>query len=62
MYKRKNYHNKEPILVDCANEDLLHIDENVSDTESIYSITRYQDLADIETNDTDSEDNALIAY
>ena len=42
--KRKNYHNKESILVECVNEDLLHVDEYVSDTESIYSIISSQDL------------------
>ena len=39
--KRKHYHNKESILIDCVNEDLLHIDEYVSDTESIYSVISY---------------------
>ena len=35
--KRKNYHDKESILIDCVNENLLHIDAYVSDTESIYN-------------------------
>ena len=47
--KGKNYHNKESILVDCVNRDLLHGDEYVSDTESIYSLISYQDPNDIDT-------------
>ena len=39
--KRKNYHNKGSILVECVNKDLLHVDEHVSDTESINSIISY---------------------
>ena len=39
--KRKSYHNKKSLLVEWVNEDLLHVDEYVSDIESIYSIIRY---------------------
>ena len=46
--KRKYYHNKESILVECVNEDLLHVDEYISDTESIYSIISYEDPNEIE--------------
>ena len=42
--KRKIYHNKESILVECVNEDLLLVDEYVSDAESICSIISYQNL------------------
>ena len=58
--KRKNYHNKESILIDCVNEDLLHVDEYVSDTESIYSIISYQDPNDIQVSDQDSDDDQFI--
>ena len=58
--KRKNYHNKESILIDCVNEDLLHVDEYVSDTKSIYSIISYQDPNDIQVSDQDSDDDQFI--
>ena len=58
--KRKNYHNKESILVECVNEDLLLVDEYVSDTESIYSIISYDDPNEIEEHDSDSENDDLI--
>ena len=51
--KRKNYHNKESILVECVNEDLLHVDEYVTDTESIYSIISYEDSNETEELESD---------
>ena len=58
--KRKNYHNKESILVERINENLLHVDEYVSDAESIYSIISYQDPDEIEKMDSDSDNNEFI--
>ena len=55
--KRKNYHNKESVLIDCVNEDLLHIDEYLSDTESIYSIISYIDPNELEEIGIDNEEN-----
>ena len=65
--KRKNYHNKESVLIDCVNEDLLHIDEYVSDAESIYSIISYIDpnkLEDIvsDTKEDEFVDNILESF
>ena len=47
-------------MIDCVNEDLLHVDEYVSDTESIYSIISYQDPNDIQVSDQDSDDDQFI--
>ena len=58
--KRKNYHNKEAILIECVNEDLLHVDEYISDTESIYSIISYQDTKEIKETDSDIKNNEFI--
>ena len=58
--KRKNHHNKESILVDCVKEDLLHVDEYISDTENIYSIISYQDPNDKGEIETDSDNNEFI--
>ena len=58
--KTKNYHNKESILVECVNEDLLHADEYASDTENIHSIISYQDPNEIEEIDSDSDNNEFI--
>ena len=58
--KKKFYQNNELILVECINEDLLHVDEYVSDTESIYSIISYQDPDEIEEIDSDSDNNVFI--
>ena len=58
--KRKNYHNKKSILVEYVNEDLLYINEYVSDTKSIYSIISYQDSSEIEEIDSDSDNNEFI--
>ena len=58
--KRKNYHNKKAILIDCVNEVLLHVDEYVSDTKSIYSIISYQDTNEIEEIDSDTESTEFI--
>ena len=53
--KRKYYHNKESILVECVNEDLLHVDKYVSETENIYSIISYEDPNEIEEVDSESK-------
>ena len=58
--KRKNHHNKKFVLMDCDNEDLLHIDEYVSDTESIYSIISYVDPNELEEVESDNEENEFI--
>ena len=58
--KRKNYHNKKSILIDCVNADHLHVDEYVSDTESIYSIISYQNPNDLQVSDQDSDDDQFI--
>ena len=58
--KRKNYHNKESVLIDCVNEDLLHIDEYVSDTESIYSIVSYIDPNEFEDTISDIENDEFV--
>ena len=58
--KLKNYHNKESVLIDCVNEDLLHIDEYVSDTESIYSIISYIDPNELEDIVSDTEEDEFV--
>ena len=58
--KRKNYHNKESVLIDCVNEDVLHIDEYFSDTESIYSIINYIDPNELEERVSDNEENEFV--
>ena len=58
--KRKNCHNKESLLIDCVNENLLHIDEYVSDTESIYSIISYIDPNELEEIVSDNEENEFV--
>ena len=57
--KRKNYHNKEAVLIECVN-DLLHVDEYVSDTKNIYSIINYLDTNEIEELNRENEDNDFI--
>lgn len=60
---RHNYHTKESILVYCVNEDLLQIDEYVSDTESIYSIISiddYQEQVDFDNEENSDVQNNLI--
>lgn len=42
--------------MDCVNEDLLHIDEYVSDTESIYSIISVDEIHG-EVDDLDTKEN-----
>ena len=42
------------------NEDLLHVDEYVSDTESIYSMISYQDPNDVRVSEQDSNDDQFI--
>ena len=58
--KRKNYHNKESVLIDCVNEDVLHIDEYFSDTESIYSIINYIDPNELEEIESDNEEDEFV--
>ena len=58
--KGKNYHNKESVLIDCVNEDLLHIDEYASDTESIYSIISYIDPNELEEIESDNEEDEFV--
>ena len=48
------------VLIDCVNEDLLHIDEYVSDAESIYSIISYIDPNELEDVESDNEENDFI--
>ena len=48
------------VLIDCISEDLLHIDEYVSDTESIYSIISYIDPNELEDLESDNEENDFI--
>ncbi|KAA8540648.1 hypothetical protein F0562_024434 [Nyssa sinensis] len=40
---RQNLDNKEALLVNCTNENLIAIDDDVSETESIYSIISFTD-------------------
>ena len=48
------------VLIDCVNEDLLHIDEYANDTESIYSIISYIDPNELEDLESDNEENDFI--
>lgn len=43
------------MLIDCVNEDLLQVDEYVSDTKSIYSIVSYLDLDELKEDSSDEE-------
>ena len=36
--RKKNLYNTRSMLLECTNEELLAIDEEISDTETIYSI------------------------
>ena len=47
-------------VIDCVNENLLHVDEYVSDTESIYSVINYLNTNEIEEVESDNEDNDFI--
>jgi Zinc knuckle len=47
--KRENIYTKEIFAVDACNEDLLTIDGNISDNETIYSIETIS-LPDVEIN------------
>ena len=58
--KRKNYHNKEFFLIECVKEDLLHIDEYISDTESIYSIISSIDPNELEDIVSDTEEDEFV--
>ena len=48
------------VLIDCVNEDLLHIDGYVSDTEFIYCIISYIDPNELEDVEKDNEENDFI--
>lgn len=56
--KRQNMRNKEALLIDCVNEDIIAIDQDMSDNESIYSI----ESIEIRSSEIDSseEDIGLI--
>lgn len=42
-------HDKFSTLIECTKENLIHVDKEVSDTESIYSIMSYEEIdSDIE--------------
>ena len=41
--KRQNSYDRKSVLVDCVQEDLLFVDEDMSGTESIYSIITIED-------------------
>ena len=51
--KRQNNHEKNSILIECVNEDLIPVDENISDNESIYSIISIDETVPIQKNNTD---------
>ena len=36
--RKKNLYNTKSMLLECTNEELVEIDEEISDTETIYSI------------------------
>ena len=48
------------VLIDCVNEDLLHIDEYITDTESIYSIISYINPNELEDVEINNEENDFI--
>lgn len=57
--KRINRHDRNSTLIECTNEDLINIDETVSDTEAIYSIVSIDDK--IEGNiESEPETSKLI--
>ena len=48
------------VLIDCVNEDLLHIDGYVSDTECIYCIISYIDPNELEDVESDNKEKDFI--
>ena len=47
-------------MIECVSEGLLHIDEYVSDTESIYSIISYIDPNELEDIVSDTEEDEFV--
>lgn len=56
--KRHNIHNKQSILVNCVNEDLIEVDEYIGDTESIYSIVSIENEMCQDTS-SEEEENGI---
>ena len=55
--KRINNFDRKSTLIECVNEDLITVDEYISDSESIYSIITIEetDLEKRKDSDSDSE-------
>lgn len=47
-------------MIDCVCEDLLHVDEYVSDIKNIYIIISYVESSEIKEIDSDLEDNEFV--
>ena len=54
--RKKNLYNTRSMLLECTNEELVEIDEEISDTETIYSIVSIKEGKE----NTDSENEDLL--
>ena len=63
--KRQNKYDKNSVLVECVQEDLITIDKQLSDTESIWSTelvedANYKNFSDSESSDEEEDTQTLI--
>ena len=52
--RKKNLYNIKSLFLECTNEELVEVDENISDTETIYSIVSIKDKK--ENSESDNKD------
>ena len=52
--RKKNLYNTRSLLLECTNEELVEVDEDISDTEIIYSIVSIKE--EKENSESDNED------
>ena len=58
--RKKNLYNARSLLLECTNEELVEVDEDISDTETIYSIISIKD--EKENSESDNEDLDIESY